>query len=397
MGPAILGYLSMAKHSHEVGPLIADLITCHDITDHTKTGSALNEFNTPVAKQNLMHIMSDCDVIVIEGKDGKILLSQVIIEMDLIAACLSDEIIKIAFPSYSSYRAVKSQEKNYPIMLCRDPITNRTIIAITCPQASNLFSWTGTNFDYSLTVMLIHTRYHLAATIKGAQYQEEFLPDFTSVDQSPLCDLNTKEGASIVTKWMDNAGLIEGDKVSFQSSREVTGSEGKSRGGKKGIQQAVTNRQTEMIAREGREVTRVEAHSSLLARTIVDGRELCINRCGRLQATASIRLCQTCVKEKNKRKREEDEKSGARICAECDEEIVGRMLKGCCNQCHQRQYRKTGRVIDPAKKCTHVSGCDNKKYMDGLCQRHYKERRLEASTASECAASASAATAPKER
>ena len=73
----------------------------------------------------------------------------------------------------------------------------------------------------------------MAVTIKGVQYEEEFLPDFTSVDQSPLCDLNTKEGASIVTKLMDNAGLIEGDKVSFKSSREVTGSEGKSRGGKR--------------------------------------------------------------------------------------------------------------------------------------------------------------------
>ena len=200
--------------------------------------------------------MSDCNVIVIEGKDGKTLLSQVIIEMDLIAVCLSDEIIKIAVPSYSTYRAVFSQEKNYPIVLCRDPITNRTIIAITCPQASNLFSWKGTNFDYSLTTMLIHTRYHLAVSIKGAQYQEEFLPDFTSVDQSPLCDLNTKEGASIVTKWMDDAELIEGDKASFQSSREVKGknsskymktnttskgrskddvTEDKSRGGKNGL------------------------------------------------------------------------------------------------------------------------------------------------------------------
>ena len=150
--------------------------------------------------------------------------------MDLVAVCLSDEIIKIAVPSYSTYRAVFSQEKNYPIVLCRDPITNRTIIAITCPQASNLFSWKGTNFDYSLTTMLIHTRYHLAVSIKGAQYQEEFLPDFTTVDKSPLCDLNTKEGASIVTKWMDDAELIEGDKVSFQSSREVTGKNSSSLG-----------------------------------------------------------------------------------------------------------------------------------------------------------------------
>ena len=120
-----------------------------------------------------------------------------------------------------------------------------------------------------------------------------------------------------------------------------------------GINVAVTNHMNAMSEREGRLVTRSEAHSdlssnggrrrvetqhqhslclkrlpttmdemrdlSIAARTIVDGRELCINGCGRLQATASIRLCQTCVTEKNKR--EEDEESEARICAE-----VGRKL-----------------------------------------------------------------------
>ena len=152
--------------------------------------------------------------------------------------------------------------------------------------------------------------------------------------------------------------------------------------------------------RGGRINTTMEERRALasLARTIDDGREMCINGCGRLQLTATNQLCQTCNTEKNKRKREEDEKSRARICAKCDEEIVGRMLKGCCNQCYLRQYRKTGRVINPTTKlCTHLSGCDNKRFKCELCQRHYKERRLEASTASECAASASAATAPKER
>ena len=200
-----------------------------------------------------------------------------------------------------------------------------------------------------------------------------------------------------------------------------------------GINVAVTNHMNAMSEQEGRLVTLSEAHTnfssnagnrrvatqglpserrggrinttmdemralSRAARTIVNGRELCINGCGRLQVTVSNPLCQTCVAKKSKRKREEDEESGARIYVECDEEIVGRMLKGCCNPCYQRRLRKTGRVIDPAKKlCTHVSGCGNKEYMDGLCQRHYRERRLEASAASECAASASAATAPKKK
>jgi len=137
---------------------------------------------------------------------------------------------------------------------------------------------------------------------------------------------------------------------------------------------------------------------SIAARTIVDGRELCINGCGRLQATASIRLCQTCNTEKNKRKREEDEESGARICAECKKEIVGKMRKGLCERCYQRQHRKTGRVIDPATRlCDHASGCQNKRYMGVLCQRHHRNRHLDASADSGCAASASAATAPKKR
>ena len=134
-----------------------------------------------------------------------------------------------------------------------------------------------------------------------------------------------------------------------------------------------------------------------LARTIDDDRGLCTNGCGRLQVSATNPLCQTCVANRSKRKREEDKKSGASICAECDEEIVGRMLKGCCNPCYQRRLRKTVRVIDPTKLCTHLSDCDNKKYMGGLCQRHYREHRLEASAASESAAAASTAIAPKEK
>jgi hypothetical protein len=88
----------------------------------------------------------------------------------------------------------------------------------------------------------------------------------------------------------------------------------------------------------------------------------------------------------------------ARICAECDKEIVGRVLKGCCERCYKRQYNKTGRVVDPTTKlCTHVSVCSNKRFKGGLCSRHYNERRLELIAASEYAAAASAATAPKER
>ena len=201
---------------------------------------------------------------------------------------------------------------------------------------------------------------------------------------------------------------------------------------REGTLAAVTNHQTAMSEQLGRDVTLAEAHSAFTsiagrrrvetqheysnrlkrfpktcsdagrigghAGAIVDDRELCINGCGRLQKSASNPLCQACNTKKNKRKREEDEESGARICAKCRKEVVGKMIKGCCNPCYQKQHKKTGRVIDPAKKlCTHVSDCGNTRYMDGLCQRHYRERLHEASAASECVAAASAATAPKER
>jgi hypothetical protein len=133
------------------------------------------------------------------------------------------------------------------------------------------------------------------------------------------------------------------------------------------------------------------------ARTIVDDRGLCETPgCQNRQVTATNPLCQTCVTEKNKRKREADEESGARMCAECGKE-ASKMINGYCVPCYDRQYRKTGRVVDPTKTCTHVSGCNNKRYMDRLCQRHYRNRHLEASSTSASAASASAATATKKR
>jgi len=136
---------------------------------------------------------------------------------------------------------------------------------------------------------------------------------------------------------------------------------------------------------------------SIAARTIVDGRELCINGCGRLQVTASNPLCKTCNTEKNKRKREEDEELGDKNCVGCGENVLI-YAKGLCERCYQRQHRKTGRVIDPATRlCDHASGCQNKRYMGVLCQRHHRNRHLDASADSGCAASASAATAPKKR
>ena len=219
--------------------------------------------------------------------------------------------------------------------------------------------------------------------------------------------------------------------MSEREGRLVTRAEAHTSLGHDGIRAAVTNRQTAMIAQEVRQVTRSEAHTSLghdggnrrvetqheysnrlkrfpktmseagrisgNARAIDDDRVLCRTAgCQNRQLTASNPLCKTCYTKKNKRKREEDEKSGARICAECKKEIIGRMTKGFCDRCYQRQLRKTGRVIDPATKlCTHASGCQNKRYRGGLCKRHYKKRHLEASADTECAASASAATAPK--
>ena len=221
--------------------------------------------------------------------------------------------------------------------------------------------------------------------------------------------------------------------MSAREGRQVTRAEAHSDLGHAGIQVAVTNRQIAMSAREGRQVTRSEAHSAFSsnaanrrvetqheysnrlkrfpktlseagrisgnARAIDDDRVLCRTAgCQNRQLTASNPLCKTCVTKKNKRKREEDEESGARICAECRKEIVGKITKGCCNPCYQKQHRKTGRVIDPAMKlCTHASGCQNKRYRGGLCERHHRNRHLDASADSECAASASAATAPKKR
>jgi len=185
--------------------------------------------------------------------------------------------------------------------------------------------------------------------------------------------------------------------------------------GMMGISAAVTNHQTAMSEQLEREVTLAEAHSafssnagnrrvetqhqpserlggrlpmtldearalSSLARTIDDGRGFCATLgCKKRQLTASNPLCKTCNTEKNKRKKEE---AGARICAECGKEVArdGKMIKGCCNACYQRQYQKTGPVVDPTTKlCTHASGCQNKRYMGVLCQRHHRNCHLDAS------------------
>jgi hypothetical protein len=145
-----------------------------------------------------------------------------------------------------------------------------------------------------------------------------------------------------------------------QEGRQVTLAEAHSSLGHDGILAAVTNRQTAMIAQEGRPVTLAKAHSDLssyggqrrmatqglpserrggrinstmaemsalarAARTIVDGREKCINGCDRLPISASILECSHCISEKNKRKREDDEKSEAKGCVGCGEE------EGICN------------------------------------------------------------------
>ena len=185
--------------------------------------------------------------------------------------------------------------------------------------------------------------------------------------------------------------------------------------GMMGISAAVTNHQTAMSEQLEREVTLAEAHSafssnagnrrvetqhqpserlggrlpmtldearalSSLARTIDDGRGFCATLgCKKRQLTASNPLCKTCNTEKNKHKKEE---AGARICAECGKEVArdGKMIKGCCNACYQRQYQKTGPVVDPTTKlCTHASGCQNKRYMGVLCQRHHRNCHLDAS------------------
>ena len=140
---------------------------------------------------------------------------------------------------------------------------------------------------------------------------------------------------------------------------------------------------------------------SIIARTIDVGRGLCETpSCRNRQLTASNPLCKTCNTEKNKRKREEEVEEEDRICAECGKKVARdrKMKKGCCERCYLRQYRKTGRVVDPTTKlCTHVSGCKNKEHLDGLCTRHHRNRHLDASADSGCAASASAATATKKR
>ena len=219
-----------------------------------------------------------------------------------------------------------------------------------------------------------------------------------------------------------------------REGREVTRAEAESSLGHDGIRAAVTNRQTAMIA-QGREATLAEAHSDLTStggnrrvatqneysnrlerfpmtlsdagriggnvRAIDDDRGLCETPdCRNWQVASNKGLCHACVTKKSKRKREIHEELGARICAGCGDEVASdrKMRNGCCDRCYARKYRKTGRVIDPAKKlCTHVSGCDNMRHMGGLCQRHHRNRHLDASSTSECAAGASAATAPKER
>jgi len=143
----------------------------------------LNASTKMLRIHNLRHYFNTCNLIILEGADNKSILPTVILMMGLEATVLlsDDQLDLIIDEQNSKPQKRMSMEDIYPVHLCYQEETKRTILILTCPQSSCLFSGKLSVIDRAGSLELIHTTYCIGIFVKGALNRDQVLSPFTSL------------------------------------------------------------------------------------------------------------------------------------------------------------------------------------------------------------------------
>ena len=104
---AIDSHISLAYSAREDDPtpLVADIFPAHKRIGYDKeTGmKIMDDDNRDIAIFIITHMLNICRAIIIQGVDGKNILSSVFRSMGLVGVILSDKMIKQFVPDYSCH------------------------------------------------------------------------------------------------------------------------------------------------------------------------------------------------------------------------------------------------------------------------------------------------------
>ena len=190
--------LAYAAGEDEPTPLVADIFPAHKRIGYDKeTAAIMDDDNMDIAICILTHMLNTCRAMFIQGVDGKKILPSVFRSMGLVGVVLSDKVIQHFVPEYSCHRAEYSIEADFPAYLTFDKKTGKTCFILTCPQiGSSLVRPDITKYEIKFWTRVTHLFVSVFLKITGANYCQEYFPDFTTVEESVFTILNSKEGAS---------------------------------------------------------------------------------------------------------------------------------------------------------------------------------------------------------
>jgi hypothetical protein len=99
-------------------------------------------------------------------------------------------------------------EEDFPACLTYNKETGKTCFIVTCLQIGSTLVRPGVGLEVKFWTRFIHLLVSIFLKITGAKYCQEYLPDFTTVEESVFTTLNSKEGAFNHMELLCKFGLL---------------------------------------------------------------------------------------------------------------------------------------------------------------------------------------------
>jgi hypothetical protein len=190
----------MTSTKDSLSPIIADLVPGHNQIfkfDGSSRSTSI-DVNKVFAGKLIGEALAKQRAFWVEGKDGKVALSEIINEKKLIVDHVSDDDIAVLVDKYTNLCSFYGMENSHKAMIVHDDGRN-ICLAFTCTQiASAIASPANAHRLGNCAIGFFHEWIRAFLVFAGAPRHNIF-PPFSSTKESLLHSLLTKSGSSEIT------------------------------------------------------------------------------------------------------------------------------------------------------------------------------------------------------
>jgi hypothetical protein len=191
--------------------IIADVVAGHNqLVDFDRSSGSTSIDDDKLFARNLIgEALEKRSAFWVEGKDGEVVLFELIEEKNLGVDYVSDDDISVLVKKYpKNLRSLYGMEDSHKAMIVYDRLGNKCVV-FTCMQiASAMASPANVHRLGNCAILFFHEWIRGFLEIAGAKNHHPIFPPFTTAKESILHQLLTKDGSTKVTALLHEHKIL---------------------------------------------------------------------------------------------------------------------------------------------------------------------------------------------